>query len=110
MLTNVPQRLLSSAAAFALLRARWQIELLWKRWKDQGKIDEWQTANPARILCELYAKLLGMLVHDLVGHLPLSKALSLLTQAVRGGCSIPKCHTRLSTSHRLLQFSDDGLT
>jgi len=27
-----------------------------------GAIDEWQTANPARILYELYAKLLDMLV------------------------------------------------
>src|SRR5579859_2356460 len=44
------------------LAARWQIELLWKLWKDLGKVDEWQTAQPERILCELYAKLLGMLV------------------------------------------------
>lgn len=36
--------------------------LLWKLWKRWGAIDEWQTANPARIFCELYAKLLGMLV------------------------------------------------
>ena len=42
--------------------ARWQIELLWKLGKQWGAIDEWQTANPSRILCELYAKLLGMLV------------------------------------------------
>lgn len=142
VLTNVPLHLLSSAEAFALLRARWQIELLWKLWKDQGLLDAWQTANPARILCELYAKLLGMLVqhwlllrscwddphrslvgavqvirdqvpllvHGLVGHLPLGKALRLATEAVRGGCSIPKRQRRLSTSHRLLEVSDDGLT
>ncbi len=142
VLTNVPLRLLSSAEAFALMRARWQIELLWKLWKDQGQLDAWQTANPARILCELYAKLLGMLVqhwlllrscwedphrslvgavqvirdqvpllvHGLVGHLPLSKALRLATEALRGGCSIPRRQRRLSTSHRLLEFSDDGLT
>ncbi|HEY6411534.1 MAG TPA: IS4 family transposase [Ktedonobacteraceae bacterium] len=62
LLTNVPISMLSAAEAMALMRARWQIELLWKLWKSQGAIDEWQTANPARILCELYAKLLGMLV------------------------------------------------
>jgi len=62
MLTNVPVSMLSAAEAMALMRARWQIELLWKVWKQWGAIDEWQTANPARILCELYAKLLGMLV------------------------------------------------
>lgn len=62
VLTNVPLRLLAAAEAMALMRARWQIELLWKLWKDLGKVDEWQTENPERILCELYAKLLGMLV------------------------------------------------
>jgi len=66
MLTNVPVSLLSAAEAMALMRARWQIELLWKLWKQWGAIDEWQTANPARILCELYAKLLGMLVQHWV--------------------------------------------
>ena len=28
----------------------------------QGQVDEWQTANMARILCEVYAKLLGVLL------------------------------------------------
>jgi hypothetical protein len=62
VLTNVPLSLLAAAEAMALMRARWQIELLWKLWKDLGKVDEWQSENPERILCELYAKLLGMLV------------------------------------------------
>ncbi len=62
MLTNAPSSLLSADEVMALMRARWQGELLWKLWKQWGAIDEWQTANPARILCELYAKLLGMLV------------------------------------------------
>ncbi len=142
VLTNVPLSMLSAAEAMALMRARWQIELLWKVWKDQGKIDEWQTAKPERILCELYAKLLGMLVqhwllllscwddphrslvgavqvireqvpilvHGLTGHLPLGQALRLVTDALRGGCSIPKRQTRLSTSHRLLEPLGRGLT
>lgn len=62
MLTNAPSSLLSASEAMAVMRARWQVELLWKLWKQWGAIDEWQSANPARILCELYAKLLGMLV------------------------------------------------
>jgi hypothetical protein len=28
----------------------------------QGMVDEWQTKNEARMLCEVYAKLLGLLV------------------------------------------------
>jgi hypothetical protein len=62
MLTNVPQRLLSADEVMVVMRARWQVELLWKLWKQWGAVDEWQSAKPARFLCELYAKLLGMLV------------------------------------------------
>jgi len=39
---------------------RWQIELLFKLWKSQGRVDEWRTTNPERILCEVYAKLLAL--------------------------------------------------
>ena len=45
-----------------LLRARWQIELLFKLGKDQGLIDEWGSQKPWHILCELYAKLLAMVI------------------------------------------------
>jgi len=62
VITNVPEALLTLAEAFVLLRCRWQIELLWKLWKMQGRLDEWQTNNEARILCEIYAKLLGLLI------------------------------------------------
>jgi hypothetical protein len=53
---------LTLAEAFVLLRCRWQIELLWKLWKMQGLVDEWHTSNEERILCEVYAKLLGLLL------------------------------------------------
>ena len=66
VITNVPDALLSLAEAFVLLRARWQIELVWKLWKMQGLLDQWQTTNEARILCEIYAKLLGLLVQHWV--------------------------------------------
>lgn len=38
------------------------IELLFKLWKQYGRIDEWRTSNPWRILCEIYAKLIGLLL------------------------------------------------
>lgn len=60
--TNAPQELLSIQEALVLGRARWQIELLFKLWKNQGQIDSWRSAKPWRILCEVYAKLLAMLV------------------------------------------------
>jgi len=60
--TNVPVALMSLREALVLARARWQIELLFKLWKSQGLIDEWRSKKPWRILCEVYAKLLAMLV------------------------------------------------
>src|SRR5260370_13897702 len=43
-------------------RERWQIEWLFKLWKQYGHIDEWSTTHPWRVWCELYAKLIGMLL------------------------------------------------
>jgi Transposase DDE domain len=58
--TNVPVELLSLDEALILARARWQIELLFKLWKQQGQIDEWRSHKPWAILCEVYAKLIAM--------------------------------------------------
>lgn len=62
LVTNAPVELLSLQEALVLARARWQIELLFKLWKQHGGIDKSRSRNPRRILCELYAKLLGMLI------------------------------------------------
>jgi DDE family transposase len=62
VLTNVPVCKLSFEQALALLRARWQVELLFKLWKESGLLDDWQASDPWRILCEVYAKLLAMVV------------------------------------------------
>jgi Transposase DDE domain len=60
--TTLAANLLSWTEALVLLRLRWQIELLFRLWKEHGRIDEWRTANPWRIVCELFAKLIGMLL------------------------------------------------
>lgn len=62
LVTNVPPAKLSLAEAMVLMRVRWQIELLFKLWKSHGKVDQWRTQNPWRILCETYAKLTAMVV------------------------------------------------
>lgn len=62
LLTNIPAGMLSIPQALVLLRVRWQIELLFKRWKSLFKIDEWRSTDPDRILTELYAKLLAVVV------------------------------------------------
>lgn len=60
--TNAPEELLGIEDALVLARARWQVEMLFKLWKSHGRVDEWRTSNPWRILTEVYAKLLVMLV------------------------------------------------
>lgn len=61
-ITNGPGSLLSVAEIMVLGRLRWQIELLIKLWKSHGRIDESRSADPCRVLCEVYAKLLAMVV------------------------------------------------
>ena len=61
-ITNVPEALLTDEESRILLRARWQVELLFKRWKSQGQIDQSRSKCAARILCELYAKLIGQII------------------------------------------------
>lgn len=62
LVTNVPVELLTLEEALILLRARWQIELLFKLWKSLGRLDESRSDRPWRQLCELYAKMLALLV------------------------------------------------
>jgi hypothetical protein len=56
--TNIPSELLTLEEGFVLMRTRWQIELVFKLWKSEGRIDEWRSDKPYRILCELYAKVM----------------------------------------------------
>jgi len=62
VVTNVPAALLSVGELLVMLRLRWQIELLFKLWKSQGQVDESRSHKPYRILCEVYAKLLALLI------------------------------------------------
>ena len=64
--TNVPPERLTLREALVLGRMRWQIELLFKLWKSQGRVDESRSTKPWRILCEVYAKLLAMLIQHWV--------------------------------------------
>lgn len=62
LVTNVPADRLALAEAVVLTRARWQIELLFKLWKQHGHIDETCSSNPWRLLGEVYAKLIAMVI------------------------------------------------
>jgi hypothetical protein len=60
--TNLPPDLLSSEEARVLARLRWQIELLFKLWKSHARLGRSRSHKPWRVLCELYAKLLIVLI------------------------------------------------
>jgi hypothetical protein len=64
LITNAPAELLRLREAGAVRRVRWQVELVFKVFKSEGHIDETRSACPCRVLCELYAKLLGMVVQQ----------------------------------------------
>jgi hypothetical protein len=60
--TNAPTDKLTMDDALALMRQRWQIELLFKLWKSRGRLGHSSRELPQRILAETYAKLLAMVV------------------------------------------------
>jgi Transposase DDE domain len=59
---NAPGWLLSLQEAWVLYRVRWQVELLFKLWKSHGRVAESRSGQAYRVLCEVYAKLLAMVV------------------------------------------------
>ena len=64
--TNVPTERLTVAEAMVVGRVRWQIELVFKLWKSAGKIDAWRSAKPWRVLTEVYAKLVALVIQHWV--------------------------------------------
>lgn len=60
--TNVPHQWLTAQQVALLYRVRWQIELVFKLWKSQAKmkmIGDWRLE---RVLCQFYARLLGVIL------------------------------------------------
>jgi hypothetical protein len=58
LITNAPPEKLTLEEAVVLYGVRWQVELLFKLWKQHLGLDTSSSTQPWRILCEIYAKLL----------------------------------------------------
>ena len=63
-MSNAPAELLGLHEASVVRRVRWQIELVFKVFKSEGKLDQTRSRCPYRVLCELSAKLLAMVVQQ----------------------------------------------
>ena len=61
-LTNVPTPKLRLRHVVLIYRLRWQIELLFRLWKSEGELDRVAGRLRERVMCEIYAKLIGMIV------------------------------------------------
>jgi hypothetical protein len=62
LVTTAPAERLSCREAYDLYRVRWQIELLFKLWKQGNRLSRPGGSDPERALAEIYAKLLGAIV------------------------------------------------
>jgi hypothetical protein len=62
LMTNVPASLLSVDQVALFYAVRWQVELLFKLWKSHMNIHRISGYRKERILVELYAKLIGLVV------------------------------------------------
>jgi DDE family transposase len=62
MVTSVPAEMLTPQEAVVLYRARWQIELLFKRWKSQGLVAVLSGSTVVRQMVRLWSRLLAVLL------------------------------------------------
>jgi hypothetical protein len=115
LVTNAPASLLTIQEALVLLRARWQVELLFKLWKQHGQLDASRSRKPWRVLTEVFAKLLALLVQHWVvltgcwdrpdrslvkaAHTLRAHAVHLLSAL----CSLPQLRRALTIIHRCLR-------
>jgi hypothetical protein len=62
LVTNAPAEKISISDGWELRRVRWQIELVFRVFKSEGGLETTQARSRQRVLTELYAKLLAMVV------------------------------------------------
>jgi len=78
--TNVPADVLDVDEVLALARARWQVECLFRHWKSDGGLARSRSRKPWRVVGEVFARLLALVLGD--GHV-LAALGSLLGRSLR---------------------------
>lgn len=75
--TNIPSEMVSGEIIGTIYRIRWEIELIFKQWKSQLKLDFLQGVNVFRIACLMYARLCTVLIlaHITAGFMNLARRL-----------------------------------
>jgi hypothetical protein len=66
LLTNASKEMLSIEQAGLFYSVRWQIELIFKLWKSHMRLDIVSGYRKERVLVELYAKLIGLVLFQFV--------------------------------------------
>jgi len=61
-ITNTHSLQLSFEQILHFYAIRWQIELIFKVWKSQARLAQTGSYRPERVLCTLYARLLGLVI------------------------------------------------
>jgi hypothetical protein len=62
LITNAPPERIRASEGWEMRRVRWQIELVFRVFKSEGGLEKTQARTRERVLTELYAKLLAMVV------------------------------------------------
>ena len=87
LVTNVPVELLTADEAVVLYRARWQVELLFKRWKGQDLVAVLRGSTEVRQMVGVWSRLLAALVQHwlMIGSVwgDPTKSLSKACEAIR---------------------------
>ena len=65
-ITNMDTDQFTPEQIAALVRIRWQVELMFKSFKSIGKVHTSRSKKPYRVLCEVYAKLIAQLIRHWV--------------------------------------------
>ena len=65
-ITNVPEEMISDELIGTIYRLRWEVELIFKRWKEQLEIDYLKGINGYRIDCLIWSRLCMILIVELM--------------------------------------------